>query len=307
MSPARSLEAWLERLLDGHPLTRQELLAETWDALRELGVPCSAVAPEVLALPQPLERLNANRIRALVQTPAIGVEVRVLSESTNLELGARFRHRHALLAECQHGGRGRLGRRWLSPPGAGLWFSWGYRFARAGADLGALAPAVGVALARVLALPGLKLKWPNDLVVEGRKLGGILIEARSAGQVRDVVVGVGLNLHLPYHDCAGPDQPWTDLHRIESTPPRRNALAAALIRALDGACQAFERSGFASFDGDWRRLDALAGCPVRVERPPDAALEGVAAGLAADGRLRVIDAAGTEHLLSAGEVRVRAC
>lgn len=295
----------LDRLGRGQVLTRCELGDELWAELRSLGIPEVQGSKPALGFEVAPELLDASEIRACGLLPSIGLDCRWGVDSTNTALVAAFQHRHALLAECQSGGRGRHGRRWLSPFAGGLWFSYGYRFALPVERLGPLTLAVGVALAEVLDLPQLRLKWPNDLRVDGAKLGGILVEARSTGTATEAVIGVGINLSHEFPTDAVPDQPWTALARHRDGPPPRNRLVANMIGAIDAACARFEIEGFAPFRSAWSRLDALAGRPIRIEHGSAAALLGRADGITGDGLLRLIDAQGVEHQLNSGEVRVR--
>ncbi len=295
----------LERLLHGDRILRAETPAGLWAELRSLGIPLADGPSQALGFDAGFERLDAAEIRAHGLPAAIGVECRPWVESTNAALVANFQHRHSLLAECQSGGRGRNGRRWLSPCGGGLWFSHAYGFGIAVDRLAPLTLAVGVAVAGVLELPQLRLKWPNDLVVEQKKLGGILVEARSSVEGAEAVIGVGINLRAGFEGIATPDQPWTDLERLTGHPTARNRLAGRLIGAIDTTCMRFETDGFAPFLADWQRLDGLVGREVRVERGSESVLFGRAEGVGVDGLLRVVDQRGVQHRIASGEVRVR--
>jgi len=209
----------------------------------------------------------------------------------------------ALAAEQQTHGRGRHERRWLTPLGGGIALSVAWPYARLPTEHppAALSLRVGVALARACARLGVRhvrLKWPNDLMVDGRKLGGVLIEGTAAG----LVVGVGLNHAFPKGWRDRVDQPLISLADIlgRRVPARSRVLKVVLDALL---------AEMGSDDKAWResfaRRDALAGCPVRVGRTCGDIWEGVAAGVTEDGALRVITPAG-ERLCHAGEVSVRA-
>jgi BirA family biotin operon repressor/biotin-[acetyl-CoA-carboxylase] ligase len=274
--------------------------------LRRAGVPVEGVRGRGYRLCWPLPLLDDQRLEAALAGRGIGHEIRSQVASTNAELAARFGHRHALLAEYQTAGRGRRGRGWSSPPAAGIWLSFGYRFDLGLSGLGALALAAGLAAADALERAGVPvaMKWPNDLVAEGRKLGGVLVEGRGdrTGPC-DVVVGVGINVRLP-QTLPAPRQPWTDVHRLTGVTPDRNGLAAAVIVALDRACARFADRGLTPFLGRWRQLDALAGREIEVAYARGTRLHGRADGINRRGELRVRAAAGTVHV-NAGEVRVR--
>ena len=190
-----------------------------------------------------------------------GVEVRVVARcrSTNTALLAELPGRRVLLvAETQTGGRGRRGRRWLSAPrGAALTFSLAAPIARPLRELAPLSPVAGIALARALRSLGVRrvgLKWPNDLMVDGGKLGGILIETRSSGGVTHAVIGVGLNLRrVPVLRARLKRRiAFVEDHvRVGGAKVLRHC-ALALVEALDR----FERGGFAPFAREWARFDA---------------------------------------------------
>lgn len=204
------------------------------------------------------------------------------------------------VADAQRAGRGRRGRVWQTDPEGSLALTVLRRFALPPIRLAPLGPAVGVAVARALqglGATGLRLKWPNDLVVDDAKLAGLLIEARG----ESVAIGLGVNLALS--DMRGVEQPWTDLHRAGVVDVGRPRILGAILCALLPALAEFEREGFAAFVEDWARFDALAGRPVRVlsgERVED----GVAMGIDAGGGLRVRHADG-DRVHHAGEVSVR--
>lgn len=261
-------------------------------------------------LPQPLERLDAERLRAAV--PGLRIEVLAATDSTNNRLGeaAPDQDPQALLAEFQSAGRGRRGRTWVSPFGANLYCSLAWSWAAWPPQLGALPLAVGLACARALRTVGLddlRLKWPNDLVVDGRKLGGILLEHRGeGGGACRVVAGIGINLRMGAASAAI-DQPWINLDAALAArgrpPVSRNALAAALLRELQALFTGYARQGFAPLQDEWAALDLTRDRAVTVllgERR----LEGVARGVDAEGALQV-DAEGTRHRLHAGEVSLR--
>ena len=153
----------------------------------------------------------------------------------------------------------------------------------------------------------MQLKWPNDLVVDGRKLGGLLVEGggEHAGPVR-AVVGLGLNVRMPQVFARDIDQPWTDLATVTPTAAAsRNALAATVLSWLLPALEQFDREGLAPFRERYAAFDALRDREVAVLGAGDA-LHGVALGLAEDGGLRIRLPNGEARIVHAGEVSVRA-
>jgi BirA family biotin operon repressor/biotin-[acetyl-CoA-carboxylase] ligase len=287
------------------------------EALRADGVEIEARTGRGYALAAPVTLLDAGRIAALLPpslrarwpVPEVVWEI----DSTNAELirrGADCPDGLALFAERQRGGRGRRGRHWASPLAANLYLSLHRRFDGGVAALGGLSLVVGIAVAEALRRLGygaVALKWPNDLLADGRKLGGILIElGGEVGGPIQAVIGLGLNVRMPRAAAQAIDQPWTDLTALRpAAVPDRNALAAALLASLWPALDDFARDGLAPFLPRWAALDAFAGREVRLLLG-DAVREGVALGIAADGGLRVRHGDGGERVYHSGEVSLRA-
>ncbi len=313
----------LQRLIagpvSGDALAREAGLtrAAMWkrvEALREAGVEIDAQAGRGYALRHALELLDDARILdalpAFVGAGMASLEIAWTLDSTNSELLRRPAPSHgvaALLAERQIGGRGRRGKQWTSPLAAHLYLSVAREFSGGLSRLGGLSLVAGIAAAEALHEAGygdVRLKWPNDLVVGGRKLGGLLVEGggEHAGPVR-AVIGLGVNVRMPQAMAAAIDQPWTDLASLAATTPSRNAVAAALLSHLVPALDQFDLEGLAPFLQRYARLDALAMQEVAIHLG-DAVHAGTALGIADDGALRVrID--GVEKNFHAGEVSVR--
>jgi len=289
------------------------------DALRTAGVAILAQAGRGYALPQPLELLDTDAIRAQLP-PALRAEIATLEiawslDSTNSELLRRQTPTEGvavLLAERQTGGRGRLGREWTSPLAANVYLSLARMFSGGLARLPGLSLVAGVATAEALhalGFDGVRLKWPNDLVVvDGaglRKLGGLLIEGggENAGPAR-AVMGLGLNVRMPLAFAADIAQPWTDLATLAGIAPSRNQLVATVLAHWLPALAQFDAEGLPPFLARYVRFDALAGREVALHAD-GAARVAYALGLADDGALRVrID--GCEQRVHSGEVSVRA-
>jgi BirA family biotin operon repressor/biotin-[acetyl-CoA-carboxylase] ligase len=227
------------------------------------------------------------------------------------------------LAERQTAGQGRRGRAWASPLAANIYLSLSRRFACALSALSGLSLVVGVAVAEALnaALPiaadspadaagrepgatRIGVKWPNDLVVDGKKLGGILVQLRSQADGGVLaVIGIGINVRMPPSHADRIDQAWCDLRQLGIGDLSRNRLVGALLDSLLPALGKFEQEGLSPFLPRWQSLDALAGKPVRVLDGP-AIHEGTSLGIAESGALRVRQG-GREQLFHSGEVSLR--
>ncbi len=262
-------------------------------------------------LATPLERLDPERLRAAV--PTMAVTVLPVTDSTNTRIMAAPAQQdpQVILAEYQSAARGRRGRQWLSPFGAQLALSLAWSFDAMPPQLGALPLAVGVVCAEVLRRSGLDavgLKWPNDIVVGDRKLGGILLEHRGegAGACR-IVIGIGLNLCMRSDVAEAVHQPWINLddalQDAGREPVGRNALAADLLRALHELLAGYATSGFAPWQRRWQGFDVAEGRMIRVlQGQVDRVVR--ACGVDADGALIVESDGRREHLYS-GELSMR--
>ena len=314
--------ALLQRLIAG-PASGDELAKEVgltraamWkriQGLREAGVEIDAQAGRGYALQHPLELLDFDAVTAALPAAVLArvatLEVAWTLDSTNSELLRRdtpAQGATVLLAERQTGGRGRRGRAWTSPLAAHLYVSVARQFSGGLARLGGLSLVAGVAVAQALHQLGhaqVHLKWPNDLVVEDRKLGGLLVEGSGehAGPVR-AVIGLGINVRMPEAAASDIGQPWIDLASLGALPSR-NRLAALLLEHLLPALDRFDADGLAPFQSEYAELDALAGREVAVQLG-DRMQSGRALGIAADGALRV-EMEGVERVFHSGEVSVR--
>ena len=283
--------------------------------LRALGAPVDAVAGQGYRLAWPFEALDAEAIRAQLD-PVLRRRLRNIAthwqiDSTNNELlraaGNGASDLSVCLAETQSAGRGRRGRTWISPLGANVYFSLLKRFERGMDTLAGLSLVAGVALAQTLedcGAQGIGLKWPNDIVADGRKLAGILVEA--GGEFLGpcfAVIGIGINLRLP--DDADTGQPVADLARVSGVAlASRNRVVARLLMRLVDALDRFAGEGFAAFAPAYALRDALAGKAVRVQSA-NGVREGIAEGVDARGALRVRHGA-TLAVYDSADVSVRA-
>ncbi len=290
-------------------------------ALRSLGLTIATDRSRGYRLDPPLDLLSEPVIRSSLAAATVqsveGLDVLVVTTSTNECLTSRPPpppgRMRVVVAEYQTGGRGRRGRRWLSPLGHGICLSVSWCFETAPRDLPALSLVAGVAVADALAalrVPGVQLKWPNDIVAAGGKLGGILVEvAGEPGGPLRAVIGIGLNVRpvqgiaaaLREEGGAMPALALDDLLGGRRLP--RNVLVGSLLNALHGSLSTFGEAGFQAFLAAWRAHDCLAGRQVLVTRGLES-FAGVACGLADDGAL-LVDRDGSIVPVVAGDVTLR--
>jgi BirA family biotin operon repressor/biotin-[acetyl-CoA-carboxylase] ligase len=250
--------------------------------------------------------ISAERIAALCGAAAQRMDIRVVAQtgSTNDDLLAEVRtlERPVLLwALAQHAGRGRAGRTWHAAEGATLTFSLAWKFALPLHALAGLPLAVGVTVAEVLAsyAVDVRLKWPNDLLRDGRKLGGVLIEAVRDAQACWAVIGIGINMAMPDEEIAA----------IAAAAPElqddRAQVIAALATTLAENLTVFEQQGFAAFAARWNARHAHAGRHVNIVDHGTVLHSGRASGVDAHGRLLLQTMQG-EVAVVAGDVSLRA-
>ena len=281
------------------------------EALRQLGIEVDAVAGQGYRLKEPLELLDKPLVLAAIDpaiAPKIGrLDIESSIDSTNSALRRSpldEQHASIMLAEHQSGGRGRRDRQWHSPYGRNLYMSLGWKFDQSLSELGCLPLVVALAAAKALASAGLQghsVKWPNDLMLDGRKLCGCLVEIQ--GDVHGpchAVMGVGINIHMPATVATAEiDQPWTDVHsRLPQVS--RNKLAGRLLAGLFHDIELFSQSGFEPFRQDWNLWDGLKGRQIDVYAD-SGPLHGVAKGI--DNRGALLLDTGKEQLkLYSGDV-----
>lgn len=246
--------------------------------------------------------LDATRIRSSLirhSAPYLDrVEVFSRIDSTNTYLKdkpspppGQFR---IVIADHQTAGRGRHNRQWVSSPGGSLCLSLAYRFQESPLQLAPLTLALGIGVADSLAksgVDGIKLKWPNDLLVGSSKLGGILTESLFRNQDElTVIAGIGINVAMLPQDDELMESGWADtatsLESAMSNPPSREQLSEIVIESLMSTFRTFETDGFAAFVTGFSDYDWLAGRTVVIEAP-DGVVSGIASGIADDGALLV--------------------
>ncbi len=284
-------------------------------AWRKRGLELEVVAGKGYRLSAPLEWWSGEHLLASMSAEArmlvtaLRIEDRV--GSTNDVVLDALRQSPVsgviCIAEEQTSGRGRRGREWLSPLGGNFYGSLGWVFTGGIAEVEGLSLAVGVAVVRALKRYGMnaaQLKWPNDIVVGNAKLGGVLIELQAEAEGPClVVIGLGLNLHLPENAAELLGRPVTDVLRESGQALRRNELGALVLSELLLLLQEYPQQGFSSVHAEWLAHDVLRDAEVEVsglERP----LAGIAHGVDAHGALRLATSDG-EVLLHGGEVSLR--
>ena len=281
--------------------------------LTAMGIESEVVAQSRCRLMTGYRALDAARINSLLGEYADVFTVETVGQtgSTNDDLVARARTGGpgglVRVAEVQTAGRGRRQRSWYSAPGGALTFSLLWVFSGGSGALSGLPLAVGVSLIRSLQafnLQSVQLKWPNDLLWQQRKLGGVLIETCNTGDNEvSAVIGIGLNLRLSRSVAERIDQPASDLEAA-GLGVERNELLARLLIDLKGVLELFSREGFAPLRPEWERLHAYHDKMVRLEMGGEKQVEGRVVGVDEYGAL-VLETASGKRVFHAGELSLR--
>ena len=290
--------------------------ATVWNAIKHaetLGVTIFSVRGRGYKLPQIIEFLDKNAVLNAIGEQQEWFNVIILDKvaSTNTYLMQQKNVAHAtcVAAHIQTNGKGRRGRTWVSQLGASLTFSLVWRFQCGAAALSGLSLAVGVALMRTLLsfnINQAQLKWPNDILINGKKLAGILIELQGdLDGPSTAVIGIGINLNLPKALIEAIDQPTTDLNTVSDNPINQNILLGTLLKHLAEVLSRFEQFGFVGLRDEWVSYHAYHQQPVRMLLPNGTEVLGVVKNVADDGILLVDTALGLQRF-SAGEISLRA-
>lgn len=295
-------------LADGHFHSGQEIAKQLglsrsgiWKVIQTLqsrGVEVFAVQGKGYRLSQPVELLD----KSVIEQAVIGLQnnhmpdITVLWEvdSTNRFLTQQANNHAATgmtcLAETQSSGRGRRGRSWVSPLGGNIYLSQLWRFNTGPANLSGLSLAAAIAVVRVIRQFGIAqagLKWPNDILVDGKKVAGILLEMHGESNgPTNVIVGIGINIRMPNRAAEQIDQPYTSLGEIMASGVERNKLAAQLISQLLYVYNLFSEQGFAAFIEEWCAMDVFRNQRIQLQLPAGN-ISGINRGVDQSGALRL--------------------
>lgn len=279
-----------------------------------MGLTIHAVRGRGYCVPRPVEWLDRQTVEQALGARRARYALHVLDsvDSTNASLmaaaldGAPDGTLHC--AEHQASGKGRRGRRWHSVLGGSLTFSLLCRFETGLQSLAGLSLAAGLAVVRAVnrhSRHPARLKWPNDVLVDYRKLAGILVEVQGDMHgTAFAVIGVGINVRLGEAQRDAVDQALIDLAEIGVTAGRNRLLSDCLLE-LDAVLSQFRRQGFAGLREEWLALDAYAGRAVALTLPDTRSVHGIASGVDETGALLLRDAHAAVVPYSGGEISLR--
>ncbi|CUW25290.1 bifunctional biotin--[acetyl-CoA-carboxylase] ligase/biotin operon repressor BirA [Serratia grimesii] len=275
--------------------------------IREWGLDVFTVPGKGYSLPSPIQLLDVERI--LSQLTDKRVTVLPVVDSTNqylLDRITELQSGDACVAEYQQAGRGRRGRQWISPFGANLYLSMFWRLDQGPAAAMGLSLVIGIVMAEVLKDLGaedVRVKWPNDLYLNDRKLAGILVELTGkTGDAAQLVIGAGINLAMRETNANAINQGWINLQEAGINIDR-NELAATLLNELRQSLRQFEIDGLAPFIARWRALDNFIDRPVKL-LIGEQQIFGIARGIDQQGAL-LLDQNGVIKPFIGGEISLR--
>lgn len=275
--------------------------------LKSWGLDVYTVTGKGYSLPAPVQLLDEAEIALHLHQPDLAV-IPVI-DSTNQYLLDRMDQLvsgYACIAEYQQAGRGRRGRKWFSPFGSNLYLSMYWRLEQGPAAAMGLSLVIGIVMAEVLqslGAPDVRVKWPNDLYLNDRKLAGILVELTGkTGDAAQIVMGAGVNLVMRAENASEINQGWINLQEA-GVEINRNELAAKIINSLRAALPIFERDGLAPFVARWDALDNFINRPVKL-LIGDREIHGIARGIDKQGGL-LLEQDGEIKSWVGGEISLR--
>ncbi|CDZ78826.1 Bifunctional protein BirA [Legionella massiliensis] len=284
--------------------------------LADLGLAIKRIPQQGYQLTKPMKPLDEQLIRQHLKN-------RLFDKELNFHLFADIGSTNQFLkelsddvsiniccAEKQSQGRGRFGRQWVSPFGENIYFSGRWQLNCCLSRLSGLSLVVGLAIMASLAdskiHQDIRLKWPNDVIWEHKKLCGILIEViAETNSCAQVIIGIGMNVNTATHEQPLADKPWCSLYEITNNYYDRNGLIANLILSLNHYMDKFLLSGFTVFMDEWHTLDYLQDQQITVSQPTGS-ISGQACGVNEQGQLCLRDNQGTMHYLSSGDTSLSA-
>jgi len=324
MKQSQRLDQLIQQLSDGEFHSGQSLgeqlnisraaVNQHIHKLEELGLELFSVSGKGYKLSQQLELLDKEKIKQatehFINEPDFAVYSVVDSSNDELKLLAqeqKLAAGYSVFAEAQTAGRGRRGKRWISPFGSNLYFSVYWPLAEGIHGAMGLSLAVGVALAECfesLGIEGVGLKWPNDVYIKGKKVSGILVDLETlADGSAHSIIGIGINLKMPERVAQHIDQAWTDISSEIPTIMSRNLIAARVRDSVLACLSEYDAAGLSVFQERWRAYDQFLDKPVRLIMGQRECV-GTCRGIDENGALLVQDETGVKRYFG-GEISLR--
>ena len=279
--------------------------------LQSYGIEITKVKGKGYLLKEPLILLDSKKIETLLKSEHSIIDTVESIDSTNNYLNNHNKSAipHICIAEHQTRGRGRFSREWYSPFGKNIYFSMQYSIKQDISQLGGLSLAVGTivckAIEKACNLPNrLMLKWPNDIIYDGKKLAGVLIEVRAEVNGNcSVIIGIGINVNMPITNKVTFNQEWASIMQITGSPQDRNNICAILIDKLTIGIEQYLITGFKSYMPEWKKRDSLFGKMIQIQ-DGNQIFKGIATGVDLQGHLLINLETNIKKAFAAGEATV---
>ena len=310
-APALSLQ-YLQNKLGVNKDIAQTLISQ----LQQFGLPIVTNENNQIHLTEYINPLDINKIQNHLPDDICKqldfLPIFLSTDSTNQYLKitkADFTKKIKIcLAEHQTNGRGRQTKKWVSPIASNIYLSLHVSVKVPANKIGGMSLIAGISIIEALQKLGVtkaKIKWPNDIYLNDKKLAGILIESTKIEQDRvQLIIGMGINVNMPQQAAKDIDQPWIDLKTITSNNVCRNKIIASIIHQLMINIKRFEQDGFSAFMPQWLKLDYLVDKTIVVESMNSEKIIGTAMGVNEQGEL-LVNVNNTVFPIHAGEISVR--
>lgn len=284
---------------DGTSIGRQLGItrAAVWKLIKKLehyGIPLNSLKGKGYRLESPLILINPDKIKNNLDNSSVHLDILEKVGSTNdylKKFTIQNNKMRVCIVETQIQGKGRLGRQWYSPFGENIYLSILYPFERDVSELSGLSLVVGLAICQAIESivdlkdTPLKMKWPNDILIDQKKLAGILIEVQAeTNGVCQAIIGVGINVNMSNASEKDIGQPWSSLLKVTGQHQDRNILCAVLIGMVIDYLERFSSSSLPAFIEEWKTRDCLTNNTIAVISG-NQRLEGVCIGVNEQGRL----------------------
>ena len=283
--------------------------------LKAIGLPLETINGETYRLNPHFQPASSEKLYDLLKDlkGTIGIETHISVTSTNDIVRSQAASPEPIqicIAEHQSSGRGRRGKSWLSPCGTTICFSMLRKFGKTLANLNGLSLVVGLATREALQEVGchkLQLKWPNDIVHQGKKLAGVLLETQTEPDgTYTLVIGIGINVHLQKKTRKQIKQATTDLNQlVTKTKLDKNLTIATLSRTLIDFLLKFEKDGFSQFVQQWHEHDYLLNHQVELTINQGQKIMGIEEGINEQGALILKLSNNTTQSFNHGEISLR--
>lgn len=323
--PLSSIKRLIELLNDGNYHSGSSIGASmqltrsmVWKLINQLkaqSIEIASIKGKGYRLMQPIKFLHSQQIKNYISHETcrskVNIELFDSLPSTNLYLSkASYPSEKILicLAEAQTAGQGRLQRPWHSPFASNIYFSGSWSFGTNISKLAGLSLVIALAIVRMLASAGITqhihIKWPNDILHQGKKLAGVLIQAMTDTQsMTQAIIGIGINVNMTQDPHAHISQPWTSMQNILGKALDRNFLVGMLINELFQTIELFNAHGLSCLLPEWQHYDYLSGKTIRLNNQ-NKQIIGQATGINEVGEIMIKHANGKIFSYCAGEATI---